>query len=168
MFSTLRDWAHQHGYRWVLDGSNADDIGDYRPGMRAVDELESVRSPLLEIGLTKAEIRQLSKDWGLRTWNKLSGACLSSRLPYGQQVTEEKLRQVEAAEKIVKAYCSGQVRVRHHGNLARIEVEQNEFFLLIKPEVAASISRELVKIGFTFVTLDLLGYRVGSLNEALE
>jgi uncharacterized protein len=166
-FEALVDWAAAHGFRWVLDGSNADDVGDYRPGMRAVNELENVRSPLLEVGLTKAEIREISRQWGLPTWNKPSAACLSSRVAYGQTITVDKLKQIEQAELLIKQYCQGQVRVRHHGNLARIEVAADEIGKLAIPERAAAIVRQLRELGFVFVTVDLAGYQTGSLNQLL-
>jgi len=161
-------WASEQGFDWVLDGSNADDVGDFRPGMRAVNELERVRSPLLEVGLTKADIRDISRQWGLPTWNKPSAACLSSRVAYGQPITKEKLNQVEQAEMIIKRYCQGQVRVRHHGNLARIEVEAPELPHLINAENSAIIVGKLRELGFIFVTLDLAGYQTGSLNQMLD
>jgi pyridinium-3,5-biscarboxylic acid mononucleotide sulfurtransferase len=167
-FTALADWAAANGYQWVLDGSNADDVGDYRPGMRAVEELASARSPMLEIGLTKAEIRELSRQWGLPTWNKPSAACLSSRVAYGQPVTLAKLGQIEQAEALVKKYCQGQVRVRHHGSLARIEVEPAAVATLVRPEIAAEITTELKALGFTYVTVDLAGYRTGSMNQVLD
>jgi len=166
-FEALVDWATARGLRWALDGSNADDVGDYRPGMRAVNELEKVRSPLLEVGLTKAEIREISRQWGLPTWNKPSAACLSSRVAYGQPITVEKLKQIEQAELLIKQYCQGQVRVRHHGNLARIEVAAEEVVRLANPENAANIVRQLRALGFVFVTVDLAGYQTGSLNQLL-
>ena len=166
-FEALVDWAAAHGFRWALDGSNADDVGDYRPGMRAVNELENVRSPLLEVGLTKAEIREISRQWGLPTWNKPSAACLSSRVAYGQPITVEKLKQIEQAEMVIKQYCQGQVRVRHHGNLARIEVAADEMAKLAIPEHAAEIVRQLRELGFVFITVDLAGYQTGSLNQLL-
>ena len=166
-FEALVEWATARGFRWALDGSNADDIGDYRPGMRAVNELEKVRSPLLEAGLTKAEIREVSQQWGLPTWNKPSAACLSSRVAYGQPITLEKLKQIEHAELLIKQYCQGQVRVRHHGNLARIEVAAEEVVRLANPENAANIVRQLRALGFVFVTVDLAGYQTGSLNQLL-
>lgn len=166
-FEALVEWATARGFRWALDGSNADDIGDYRPGMRAVNELEKVRSPLLEAGLTKAEIREVSQQWGLPTWNKPSAACLSSRVAYGQPITLEKLKQIEQAELLIKQYCQGQVRVRHHGNLARIEVGAEEVVRLANPENAANIVRQLRALGFVFVTVDLAGYQTGSLNQLL-
>ena len=166
-FEALAIWAAARGFRWILDGSNADDVGDYRPGMRAVNELEKVRSPLLEVGLTKAEIREISRQWGLPTWNKPSAACLSSRVAYGQPITVEKLKQIELAELVIKQYCQGQVRVRHHGNLARIEVAAEEIARLTIPEHAAAIVRQLRELGFVFVTVDLAGYQTGSLNQLL-
>ena len=166
-FEALVEWATARGFRWALDGSNADDIGDYRPGMRAVNELEKVRSPLLEAGLTKAEIREVSQQWGLPTWNKPSAACLSSRVAYGQPITLEKLKQIEQAELLIKQYCQGQVRVRHHDNLARIEVAAEEVVRLANPENAADIVRQLRALGFVFVTVDLAGYQTGSLNQLL-
>ena len=166
-FEALVEWATARGFRWALDGSNADDIGDYRPGMRAVNELEKVRSPLLEAGLTKAEIREVSQQWGLPTWNKPSAACLSSRVAYGQPITLEKLKQIEQAELLIKQYCQGQVRVRHHGNLARIEVAAEEVVRLANPENAANIVRQLRALGFVFVTVDLAGYQTGSLTQLL-
>ena len=166
-FEALVAWASARGFRWALDGSNADDVGDYRPGMRAVNELEKVRSPLLEVGLTKAEIREISRQWGLPTWNKPSAACLSSRVAYGQPITVEKLKQIEQAELVIKQYCQGQVRVRHHGNLARIEVAAEEVVRLANPENAADIVRQLRALGFVFVTVDLAGYQTGSLNQLL-
>jgi len=167
-FEALVDWAAARGFRWVLDGSNADDIGDYRPGMRAINELEKVRSPLLEVGLTKAEIREISRQWGLPTWNKPSAACLSSRVAYGQPITVEKLKQIDQAELVIKQYCQGQVRVRHHGNLARVEVAAGEIATLVIPENAAEIVRQLRELGFVFVTVDLAGYQTGSLNQLLS
>lgn len=167
-FTAIAKWARERGFHWVLEGSNADDVDDYRPGIQAVAEMAMVRSPLLECGLTKEEIRLVSKEWGLSTWRKHSAACLSSRIVYGLPVTAERLKQVESAEEYVKKICKGQVRVRHHGDLARIEVSPEDISLLVHPDNAAGISRELKKLGFTFVTVDLEGYRTGSMNAALE
>lgn len=164
----LSKWGKEHGFEWVLEGSNADDVSDYRPGMQAVDELLHVKSPLLEAGLTKAEIRQASKEWELPTWNKMSAACLSSRIVYGLPVTAERLGQVEQAEGFIKQYCSGQLRVRHHGNMARIEVSPTDIAALAQPDTAQLIVDQLKQIGFTYVVLDLQGYRTGSMNETLS
>ena len=166
-FSALVDWAKQQGYEWVLDGSNADDVSDYRPGMKAVEEMDKVRSPLLEAGLTKQEIRDTLKEWGISAWNKPSAACLSSRIAYGLPVTAARLSQVEAAEMFIKKFCSGQVRVRHHNNLARIEVTRADIPKLAELETADLIQAQLKKLGFTYVTLDLAGYRTGSMNAEL-
>ncbi|MBP2625501.1 MAG: hypothetical protein H6Q68_212 [Firmicutes bacterium] len=163
-FSVLAEWAKENHYNWVLEGSNADDLSDYRPGIKAVEELESVRSPLLEVGLTKSEIREISRQWNLPTWDKLSAACLSSRVAYGISVTAERLKQIEDAEELVKKFCSGQVRVRHHGNIARIEVVPENIGLIIAPEIASILDQGLKEIGFTYVTVDLAGYRMGSMN----
>lgn len=163
-FSVLADWAKDNNYNWVLEGSNADDLSDYRPGMKAVEELTTTRSPLLEVGLTKSEIREISKDWNLPTWNKPSAACLSSRVAYGISVTAERLKQIEEGEELVKKFCSGQVRVRHHGNIARIEVEPENIGIITAPETAKILEKGLKEIGFTYVTVDLAGYRMGSMN----
>lgn len=167
-FTALASWAREQGFDWVVEGTNADDLGDYRPGMRAVAELPAVKSPLLAVGLTKEEIRTISRRWSLPTWDKPSAACLVSRLAYGLPVTEERLRQVAAAEKIVRAYAAGQVRVRHHGDLARIEVAPDAFAALTEPRASQAIVSGLKALGFTFVALDLGGYRTGSLNETLH
>ncbi|WP_425060078.1 Pyridinium-3,5-bisthiocarboxylic acid mononucleotide synthase [Sporomusa carbonis] len=167
-FSALKKWADTQGIAWVLEGSNADDTSDYRPGMRAIDELSGVRSPLLEAGLTKDEIRELSKEWGVPTWNKASAACLSSRVAYGLPVTAERLKQIEQAEEFLKQFCTGQVRVRHHDRLARIEVSQADIPVLAQPDKAVLISEKLRQLGFAYVTLDLSGYRTGSMNAVLN
>ncbi len=167
-FGALADWAAEHGFEWVLEGSNADDRSDYRPGLRAVTELPTVRSPLLEAELSKQDIRDLSKNWGLPTWDKPSAACLSSRVAYGQAVTKENLGQIEKAEAFLKRYCKGQVRVRHHGRLARIEVAPEEIPVLTEPAAANEVAAALRKLGFAFVTLDLAGYHMGSMNRLLE
>lgn len=159
--------ARENGVQYVFDGSNADDTGDYRPGMQAAREL-SVISPLKEAQLTKADIRELSKKMGLPTWNKPSFACLSSRFPYGNQITIPKLTMVEEAEQFLLDMGIRQVRVRHHEEIARIEVapeERSQFFNL---NVMDRIGEKFKKIGFTYVTLDLLGYRTGSMNEVLS
>ena len=167
-FSALIAWAQENGYKWVVDGSNIDDLCDYRPGIKAVKELDGVCSPLLENGLGKEDIRSLSKVWGLPTWNKLSMPCLSSRIAYGEKITPERLRQVEQAEEIIRKYVKGPVRVRHHGVLARIEVDAKSLGILVIPEVAAYINKAISDLGFKYVTLDMGGYRTGSLNQQLE
>lgn len=166
-FEKLRLWAEENSIPWVLDGSNTDDLKDYRPGMKAISELERVRSPLLEAGMTKKDVRALSREWGLPSWNKPAAACLASRIAYGTPITREALRQVEKAEEIVRAYCPPniQMRVRHHGFLARIEVDPRIMKDLAAPETAAAISRSLSGLGFRFTALDLAGYRMGSMND---
>lgn len=166
-FAALVAWAQEHGFPWVAEGTNADDSSDYRPGMKAVAELPAVRSPLLEAGLTKDEIRAISREWGLPTWDKPSAACLVSRLAYGLPVTEDRLRQVEQAERAVRRLVVGQVRVRHHGDLARIEVPPEAMAVLVRPDTATALAAEIRAAGFKYVALDLAGYRTGSMNEAL-
>ncbi|NOU35778.1 MAG: ATP-dependent sacrificial sulfur transferase LarE [Kiritimatiellaceae bacterium] len=167
-FQALVGWAADRGYSWIVEGTNVDDAGDYRPGSRAVAELPAVRSPLKEAGLTKAEIREVSKQWNLPTWEKPSAACLASRIEYGLPLTPERLRQVEEAEKLIRPFCKGQLRVRHHGSLARIEVEPEWISKLAEPETARAISGKLKSLGFHHVALDLSGYKMGSLNQDLK
>jgi pyridinium-3,5-biscarboxylic acid mononucleotide sulfurtransferase len=163
----LVEWAAARGYPWVAEGSNVDDDNDYRPGSRAVAELKCVRSPLKEAGLTKVEIREVSRHWKLPTWEKPSAACLASRIEYGLPLTPERLKQVEEAETIIRPLCKGQLRVRHHGTLARIEVGPECILRLARPETARKISGKLKAIGFHHVALDLSGYKMGSLNRDL-
>jgi uncharacterized protein len=150
----------------VVDGSNADDRGDYRPGRQAAREF-GVRSPLDEVDLTKAEIRELSREAGLPTWDEPASACLSSRIPYNSEVTDEKLRMIERAEQALAALGFRVCRVRHHDALARIEVGRDELPRALEPDTNAAIVRELKAIGYRYVTLDLQGYRLGSLNEGI-
>ncbi len=167
-FVSLVDWAAARGIRWIVEGSNLDDSGDYRPGQKAVAELPAVRSPLKEAGLTKAEIREVSKRWKLSTAEKMSNACLATRLEYGLQITPERLKQVDEAENILRPMIKGQLRVRHHGTLARIEVEPESIAKLAEPETAATIDQKLKALGFNHVALDLSGYKMGSMNRGLE
>ena len=150
----------------VVDGNNADDRGDYRPGRQAAREF-GVRSPLDEVNLTKDEIRELSHRDGLPTWYEPASACLSSRIPYHSEVTDEKLRMIEHAEQAVRALGFRVFRVRHHDDLARVEIARDEMPRALEPETAAAIVRELKAAGYRYVTLDLQGYRLGSLNEGL-
>lgn len=163
----LSAWAQKSGVCAVLEGSNADDRGDYRPGMRALAESGAAQSPFLQCGVTKAQIRDMAKRRALSVWDKPSAACLASRIAYGLAITKERLRQVEEAERCLRGLCRGQLRVRHHGDLARIEVERAEAARLLQPETAARVEAALKALGFTFVALDLGGYRTGSANEAL-
>lgn len=166
LFSKLREIAESEGISCVLDGSNFEDVGDFRPGLRAAKEL-GIRSPLKEVGLTKKEIRELSREMGLSTWSKPSMACLSSRFPYHTEITKENLRQVGQAEECLRELGFSQVRVRHHGETARIEIEPGEFQKLIEPELRLAVIKKFKKIGYTYITIDLEGYRTGSMNEPL-
>jgi pyridinium-3,5-biscarboxylic acid mononucleotide sulfurtransferase len=150
----------------VVDGNNADDRGDYRPGRQAAREF-GVRSPLDEVDLTKAEIRELSRRAGLPTWDEPASACLSSRIPYHSEVTDEKLRTIERAEQSLRELGFRVFRVRHHDRVARLEIARDEMARALDPDVNATIVRELKAAGYTHVTLDLQGYRMGSLNEGL-
>jgi uncharacterized protein len=167
LFGLLSNLARERGLAVVLDGNNADDRGDYRPGRRAAREL-GVKSPLDEAGLSKEEIRALSHEAGLPTWDEPASACLSSRIPYGSEVTEEKLRAIEGAEGVLRSMGFRHSRVRHHGDVARIELDRGDMARLIEPEAAGRISAELKRLGFRYVSLDLEGYRTGSLNEGLR
>jgi uncharacterized protein len=150
----------------VVDGNNADDRGDYRPGRQAAREF-GVRSPLDEVDLTKQEIRELSRRAGLPAWDQPASACLSSRIPYDSEVTEEKLRMIERAEEAIRGLGFRLYRVRHHDQVARVEIASDEMSRALDPGVAAAMVRELKAIGYRYVTLDLQGYRTGSLNEGL-
>jgi uncharacterized protein len=150
----------------VVDGNNADDRGDYRPGRQAAREF-GVRSPLDEVGLTKAEIRELSRRAGLSTWDEPASACLSSRIPYEHEVTDAKLRQIERAEQAIHALGFRVFRVRHHEELARVELARDEMARALDPEINDAIVRQLKAAGYRYVALDLQGYRTGSLNEGL-
>ncbi len=167
LFSKIKKIAHDNGLKYVVDGSNLDDLGDYRPGMQAVKEL-NVLSPLQEVGLTKDEIRILSKEMDIPTWNKPAFACLSSRFPYGQEITEKKLSMVEKGEQFLLDNGFRQIRVRHHGDIARIEVEPHEREKFFSIDFMDKVGTKFKEFGFTYVTLDILGYRTGSMNEVLE
>lgn len=166
LFRKFCDLARAEGIEYVLDANNADDLSDYRPGRKAAQEL-GVRSPLIEAELTKEDIRALSREMKLTTWDLPASACLASRFPYGQAITEEGLRRVEEAEKFLRTLGFRQLRVRSHGNLARIEVPAAEIPRLADPAVAGPVTARLKELGYVFVTLDLRGYRIGSMNEAL-
>lgn len=167
LFEKIWDIARQNGMAAVAEGSNLDDNGDYRPGLIAVKEL-GVKSPLREVGLTKEEIRELSKALDLPTWDKQSFACLSSRFVYGETINEEKLGMVDRAEQLLLDMGFRQVRVRIHGMMARIEVLPEEIGRLTEETVRRTITDKFKEFGFTYVTLDLSGYRMGSMNETLE
>jgi uncharacterized protein len=166
LFTRLREIADREGLAWVAHAAQADDLGDHRPGHRAAAEL-GIRAPLLEADLTKDDIRSLSRARGLPTWNMPSMACLASRIPYGQTISAEKLHQVAEAERFLRGWGLLQVRVRHHGDTARIEVSPADLPRLVAEPLRATIVEMLASLGFTYVTLDLQGYRTGSMNEAL-
>lgn len=167
LFEKIGEIAAEHQIDNIVEGSNMDDNGDYRPGLLAVAELR-VKSPLRKAELTKAEIRMLSKEMGLSTWNKQSFACLSSRFVYGETITEEKLSMVDKAEQLLLDLDFHQIRVRIHGTIARIEILPEEFEKLMKEETRTLIIAKFKEYGFTYVTLDLQGYRMGSMNETLK
>ncbi|GFP76069.1 ATP-dependent sacrificial sulfur transferase LarE [Clostridium fungisolvens] len=167
LFTKIKNVALENGLKYVFDGSNLDDNGDYRPGMQAARELEVI-SPLKQAGLTKNDIRELSKELGLPTWDKPSFACLSSRFPYGHKITLPKLKMVDQAEQFLLDMGIKQVRVRHHGEIARIEVAPEEREQFFNIELMDKIGNKFKEIGFTYVTLDMLGYRTGSMNEVLN
>ncbi len=150
----------------IVDGNNADDRGDYRPGRRAAREF-GVRSPLDETDLTKADIRELSRRAGLPTWDEPASACLSSRIPYQHEVTEEKLRIIEHAEEALRGLGFRVFRVRHHDEVARIEIARDEMQRALDPDIARAIVGALKTVGYRYVAIDLQGYRTGSLNEGL-
>jgi len=150
----------------VVDGNNADDRGDYRPGRQAAREF-GVRSPLDEVNLTKSEIRELSRRAGLPSWDEPASACLSSRIPYHHEVTDEKLRMIERAEQSLRTLGFRVFRVRHHDDMARIEIARDEMHRALEPEMSVAIVRALKSAGYQYVGLDLQGYRTGSLNEGL-
>jgi len=164
LFQKLREIAAAENLDWVADGSNYDDLGDYRPGRKAAAEL-GIRSPLFEVGLTKEEIRALSQKRQLPTWDKPSMACLASRLPYGTQITPDVLAKIAEGEAYLRSLGMRQLRLRHHGNIARIEVDPDSLPLLLAHR--HDVVNKLKAIGYTYVTLDLAGYRTGSLNEAI-
>ena len=167
LFGRLREIAEREGIPHLIYGANVDDLGDHRPGMAAARQM-GVGAPLIEAGLTKAEIRELSRDLGLPTWDKPSFACLASRFPYGDAITVEKLRQVEAAEAFLRSLGFRQFRVRHHDALARLEIPLEEIPGLWEEGRHAKIATRLRELGYLYVTVDLQGFRSGSLNEALK
>ena len=163
LFSLILDEAQKLGLNTVIEGTNADDTNDYRPGMKALEEL-GVRSPLKEAGLTKAEIRELSQEEELPTWDKPSFACLATRIPYGNTITAEVLARIENAEEYLYSIGIRQYRVRSHGDLARIEVLPEDFGRLTEEKTRTALTEYYKKLGYKYVSLDLTGYRTGSMN----
>ena len=166
LYSVLGRMAEDEGYRFVANGANVDDLGDFRPGLNAAKR-HGVRSPLVEAGLGKADVRELSRTMGLATWDKPAQACLSSRIPYGTPVSVEALDRIAQAESFVRGLGVRQVRVRHHGAVARIEVEPGDIPMLTSGDAARRVSEHLRSLGYSYVTVDLEGFRSGSMNEAL-
>ena len=166
LYTKLSGMAQEMGGPVIVDGTNADDLGDYRPGRAAAEEL-SVRSPLVEAGMTKQDVRVLSRREGLETWDKPASACLSSRFPYGIHITEERLRLVDRGEELLRNLGFRVFRVRYHEQLVRIEIAREEMSRALTPEMADLLSEEFRTLGFKFITLDLSGYRSGSANEVL-
>ncbi len=166
LFSRLREIAKQEDLSWVVHAAQVDDLSDHRPGFRAANELD-VRAPLIEAGLTKDDVRAISKQWGLETWDKPAMACLASRFPYGDRITGDKLHQVAAAEQALRELGFGQFRVRHHGQVARIELPIDQLPNLLEESRRLQIVDDLRALGFAYVTVDLDGYRTGSMNEVL-
>lgn len=167
LFGLLKEKARELGLGHVADGANCDDLGDYRPGRDAAGEL-GVRSPLIEAGMTKDDIRILSRELGLATWNKPSFACLSSRFPYGTGITYDRVKMVEKCEDILRSLSFTQFRVRYHGDVARIETAVEDFEKLLSTPVRETIIRGFKENGFRYVSLDIEGYRTGSMNEPLS
>jgi uncharacterized protein len=167
LYSHLKALAVERGLAVVIDGNNADDRGDYRPGRQAARE-HGVRSPLDEADLTKDDIRALAREAGLESWNEPASACLSSRVPYGTEVSNEVLRQIEQAESVLRDLGFRVFRVRHHDTVARLEIARSEMARALDPDVSAQLTAALKTLGYQYVSLDLQGYRLGSLNEALR
>ncbi len=167
LYTLLGQMTQIDGYDYVVDGCNLDDVGDYRPGRRAAAD-HGVRSPLIEAQLTKDEIRALSKERGLPTWDKPAMACLSSRIPYGSPVTVEALDQIEAAEMFLRSLGLRQLRVRHHGSIARIELDESGMAVLMRGGRRQSVVERFKELGFAYVALDLAGFRSGSMNDVLK
>jgi len=167
IFTEVRKIALENGIEYMAEGSNVDDIGDYRPGLRAAAEL-SVKSPLREAGLTKSEIRIISKVMGLPTWSKPAYACLASRFVYGEEITEEKLHMIDRAEQFLIEHGFFEERVRMHGNIARIEVPPEDIPRLAADEIREAVYDKFREIGFLFVTLDMKGYKSGNMNATLK
>lgn len=167
LFTKIKALADEMGIEHIAEGSNMDDLGDFRPGLRAVKE-KGILSPLRYAELGKEEIRLLSKEMGLETWDKPSFACLASRIPYGQKITKEKLSVIDEAEQFLIDLGFKQVRVRHHGEIARIELSTNEMPKIFENELSEKIYNKLKQLGFIYVTLDLKGYQMGSMNSVLD
>lgn len=158
--------AQKEGYAFIVDGTNKDDEGDFRPGFRATQEL-GIRHPLLEVGFTKAEIREISRELHLPTWNKPSSSCLATRIPYGVEITLPLLHQIEKGEELLHNLGFSPLRLRHHGKIARLEISPEQFLLFLEEELRQKVITGLRALGYTFITLDLEGYHSGNMNRML-
>ena len=167
LYSFLKGLAEERGFKHVIDGTNRDDESDHRPGRKALEEL-GIRSPLMEAGMGKVDIRRYSKKMSLSTWNKPSFACLSSRFPYGDEITPEKLEMVGRAEEFIRELGFRQLRVRHHGHTARIEVEPDDVGRLASSGIREKVVSRLKSLGYRYVSVDMQGYRTGSMNEVID
>jgi uncharacterized protein len=167
LFKLISNLAKELKIKYILDGSNYEDIGDYRPGMRAAERWE-VLSPLKEVRLTKKEIRIISKELNLPTWDKPAAACLASRIPYGTKITKDLLLKIDDAESVLKNLGFNQVRVRHHGNIARIEIPSKDMKKILGSEIKSMVVKSLKKLGYIYITLDIEGYATGSMNKTLK
>jgi uncharacterized protein len=167
LYGELKPIAQAESLKWIADGTNADDLGDYRPGRKASAEA-GIRSPLLEANLTKNEIRQLSHAKGLPTWDRPASPCLASRIPYGIPVTAETLNKIARGEKYLHSLGLRQLRLRHHGDIARIELDPQDMATILPEDIRRGIVAHLKELGYKYVALDLIGYRTGSLNEVLN
>ncbi len=166
LFENLTSIARREGYQSLADGSNADDAADFRPGEKAAIKY-GVRSPLREIGLSKNEIRELSRQLGLQVWNKPPSPCLATRIPYGHRITSEALRRIERSEDFLRSSGFRMIRVRDYGDMARIEIGEDEIDLMLDPKMRRAISETLKLLGYKFISLDLEGYQAGSMNRVL-
>lgn len=167
-FQKLIDWAKEQGINGVLDGGNLDDKKDYRPGMRVLEALGTVRSPLLENGFTKDDIRAVAKAWGLEVWDKPSSPCLATRIPYNHEITGEALTMIEKGEKYLHQFIDGPLRVRYHEGMARIEVSREDFQIFADDERREAIRKAFEEFGFTYVSVDLQSFKSGNLNREVK
>lgn len=168
-FEALLEWGASHGFLVIIEGTHKEDLNDYRPGLKALAEMgEVIRSPFKDLGWTKEEIREVSRTKELSTWDLPSAACLASRIAYGIPLTEEVLKQVEEAENFLKKWIAGPLRVRHHGNWVRIEIQPNEWQKIVDLSVAQEINEKMKSLGYTYVTLDLAGVQSGSMNAGIK
>ncbi|CAN5709549.1 ATP-dependent sacrificial sulfur transferase LarE [soil metagenome] len=167
LYGKLEPLARARNFEFIVDGSNTDDLGDYRPGRAAASE-HGVRSPLIEVGISKQEVRELSRRAGLPTWDRPASPCLSSRIAYGTPVTSERLSTVDRGEEILRQLGFREFRVRHHDSLVRLEIASAEMDHALRPEIVNELARRFRELGFKYVTLDLHGYRTGAMNEALR